>query len=292
MNACIACALLFRDSETNLCGSFCKQLPIKSQQFVMNHCFKTTFLVRKGWFSQRISTSIRISMNQPESKWELPRHKHKHKHKKNEHVPFFLCLCYAYFALVSSENGDEISASISTRRSWYCACVCLYACAYALVKTSLKGTLSRAALQKLKSAKTHFTATKAYKYWSSFDTINANYNTSVMKLKKSSIIVIPSGAQDPNLKKSTWFFQVLPPWQCPFKHPLWIKRVIYNANGVAGIPLYDCSTKTLGRPLWILFCLFLVQISGQSWFLAGNIHSTAANMQRWNNKFFFLPLQF
>ena len=55
---------------------------------------------------------------------------------------------------------------------------------------------------------------ETYKYWSSFD---KNYNASVMKLKKSSIIVIPPGAQDPNLKKSAWFFQVLPPWQCPFK---------------------------------------------------------------------------
>ena len=58
----------------------------------------------------------------------------------------------------------------------------------------LKGALSRVD----KSAKTHFRATETYKYWSSFD---KNYNASVMKLKKSSIIVIPLGAQDPNLKK-------------------------------------------------------------------------------------------
>ena len=45
-----------------------------------------------------------------------------------------------------------------------------------------------------------------------------NYKASVMKLKKSFIIVIPPGAQDSNLKKSAWFFQVLPPWQCPFKY--------------------------------------------------------------------------
>ena len=62
---------------------------------------------------------------------------------------------YDYVALVSSENGDVISTSISTRHkavnydrrqpamtalsldALNCACVCLYACAYALVKTSL-----------------------------------------------------------------------------------------------------------------------------------------------------------
>ena len=35
-----------------------------------------------------------------------------------------------------------------------------------------KGTLSQASLQKCKSAKTHFTATETYKYWSSFDKSN------------------------------------------------------------------------------------------------------------------------
>ena len=40
---------------------------------------------------------------------------------------------------------------------------------------------------------------------SSFD---KNYNASVMKLKKSFIIVIPPGAQDPNLKKSASFFKL------------------------------------------------------------------------------------
>ena len=62
-----------------------------------------------------------------------------------------------------------------------------------------KGTLSQASLQKLKSAKTHFTAMETYKYWPSLD---KNYNASIMKLKKRPIIVIPTGAQDPNLKKS------------------------------------------------------------------------------------------
>ena len=45
----------------------------------------------------------------------------------------------------------------------------------------IKGALSRASFQKLNRAKTHFMATKTYKYWSSFD---KNYNASVMKLKK------------------------------------------------------------------------------------------------------------
>ena len=62
-----------------------------------------------------------------------------------------------------------------------------------------KGTLSRASLQKCKSAKTHFTATETYKYWSTFDKSN---NASTMKLKKSSIIVLKPGTQDTNLKKS------------------------------------------------------------------------------------------
>ena len=79
---------------------------------------------------------------------------------------------------------------------------------------TIKKTLSRASLQKIKSAKHILQQWKTYKYWSSFD---KNYNASVMKLKKSSIIVIPTGAQDPNLKKSAWFFHVLLPWQCPFK---------------------------------------------------------------------------
>ena len=40
---------------------------------------------------------------------------------------------------------------------------------------------------------------ETYIYWSSFD---KNYNASEMRLRKSSIIVIPPGAQDPSLKKS------------------------------------------------------------------------------------------
>ena len=79
-----------------------------------------------------------------------------------------------------------------------------------------KGTLSQASLQKCKSAKTHFTATETYKYWSSFDKSN---NAS----KKSFIVVIKPGTQDTNLKKSAWFFQVLPPWQCHFK----LQTVLY-----------------------------------------------------------------
>ena len=63
---------------------------------------------------------------------------------------------------------------------------------------AVKGTLSRASLQIFKNAKTHFTATETYEYCSSFV---KNYNASVMKLKKSSITVIPPGAQDRNVKK-------------------------------------------------------------------------------------------
>ena len=73
---------------------------------------------------------------------------------------------------------------------------------------SLRGHCHGLTCAEFKSAKTHFTAAETSKYWSSFD---KNYNASVMKLKKGSIIVIPPGAQDSNLKKSAWFFQVLPP---------------------------------------------------------------------------------
>ena len=63
----------------------------------------------------------------------------------------------------------------------------------------LKGALPRASLQKFKSVTTHFTATETNKYWNSFD---KNYNANVIKLKKSSLIVIPPGARDPKFKKS------------------------------------------------------------------------------------------
>ena len=45
---------------------------------------------------------------------------------------------------------------------------------------------------------------ETYKNWSRFD---KNYNASVMKLKKSSIIVIPPGAQDLNWKSQPDFFK-------------------------------------------------------------------------------------
>ena len=63
----------------------------------------------------------------------------------------------------------------------------------------LKGHSLWLTCAEFKSAKTHFTATKTYKYWSSFDKkIQCQCN----EAEKSSIIVIPPGAQDPNLKKS------------------------------------------------------------------------------------------
>ena len=63
----------------------------------------------------------------------------------------------------------------------------------------LKGHCHGLTCAEFKTTKTHFTATETDKYWSNFD---QNYNASVMKLKKSYIIVIPPGAQDRNLKKS------------------------------------------------------------------------------------------
>ena len=70
---------------------------------------------------------------------------------------------------------------------------------FSLCALEFKGYCHGLTCAEFKNAKTNFTATETYKYWSSFD---KNYNASVMKLKKSSIIVIPPGAQDPNLKKS------------------------------------------------------------------------------------------
>ena len=55
-----------------------------------------------------------------------------------------------------------------------------------------------------------------YKY-SAGSSFTENYSASAMKLKKSSIIVISPGAQDPNLKKSAWSFHVRPLLRCPFK---------------------------------------------------------------------------
>ena len=67
------------------------------------------------------------------------------------------------------------------------------------IRLHLKGHCHGLTCTEFKRAKTHFAATETYKYWSSFD---KNYNASVMKLKKNSIIVIPPGVQGPNLKKS------------------------------------------------------------------------------------------
>ena len=104
-------------------------------------------------------------------------------------------------------NGEDIDDVISDR----CTVVCVSYQTYNVnlnygelevllnLKKSLKGHCHGLTCAEFKSAKTHFTATKTYKYWSSFD---KNDNASVMKLKKSSIIVIPPKAQDPNLKTS------------------------------------------------------------------------------------------
>ena len=71
------------------------------------------------------------------------------------------------------------------------------------VTASIKGTLSRASLQKFKISKRTL---RQRKPTNTGPVLTKNYNTSVMKLKKSSIIVIPPGAQDPNLKKLACFF--------------------------------------------------------------------------------------
>ena len=55
--------------------------------------------------------------------------------------------------------------------------------------THLKGHCHEHRFKNLRGQKNHFTATGTYKYWSSFD---KNCSASVMKLKKSSIIVIPA----------------------------------------------------------------------------------------------------
>ena len=57
--------------------------------------------------------SISISTSACVSKWKLGRHKHKHKLKKNGQDRSS-CAC-AYVVALTSENGVEISTSISTR---------------------------------------------------------------------------------------------------------------------------------------------------------------------------------
>ena len=93
--------------------------------------------------------------------WFLLVHKHK-QHKKNRHVRF--SCADAYVVALTSENGVDISTSISTRtsslsailfitgveESWYpelsqiympfCTCACPYAYTYALVKIRLNCT--------------------------------------------------------------------------------------------------------------------------------------------------------
>ena len=49
------------------------------------------------------------------SKWKLGRHKHKHKHKKNGQVRSSCACAYAYVVALTSENGVDITTSISTR---------------------------------------------------------------------------------------------------------------------------------------------------------------------------------
>ena len=129
----------------------------------------------------------------------------------------------------------------------------------------LKGHCHGLTCAEFESAKTHFTATETYKYRSSFD---KNYDTSVIRLKKSSLIGIPPGAQNPNLKKSAGLFQVLPPWQCPFKpKPVRLPRSLFFAavNHLSGPrkeqQFTSTGSKDRGYQLWMVdfnpFCLFL-----------------------------------
>ena len=70
----------------------------------------------------------------------------------------------------------------------------------------IKGALSRAWLQKFKSAKTFYSNGNLQILVQFWQKLQFQCNDA----EKSSI-VIPPGAQDPNLEKSAWFFQVLPP---------------------------------------------------------------------------------
>ena len=67
----------------------------------------------KPSFHQRIST--RISASTCVGKWKLGRHKHKHKHKKNGQARSSCVCAYDYVVALTSENGVDISTSISTR---------------------------------------------------------------------------------------------------------------------------------------------------------------------------------
>ena len=132
----------------------------------------------KPGFHYRGSISLRTSTRV--SKWKLGRHKHKHKHKKNGQV-CACAYAYAYVVVLARENRVEISTRPWTnhRSLWprphahtlkaiwrtlcpppclssgwgelasriesnmpLCARVCPYACAYGLVKTSLKSYIT------------------------------------------------------------------------------------------------------------------------------------------------------
>ena len=69
---------------------------------------------------------------------------------------------------------------------------------------NIKGTMSRASLQKFKISNRKPTNTSP-------DLITPQLQCQCNKTEKSSIFAIPPGAQDPNLKKSARVFQVLPP---------------------------------------------------------------------------------
>ena len=72
------------------------------------------------------------------------------------------------------------------------------------LQNEFKGALSRVDIRRIQGCKnTFYSSGNLQINWSSFD---KNYYAGVMKLKKCSIIVIPPGAQNPNLKKSARFF--------------------------------------------------------------------------------------
>ena len=80
----------------------------------ISHFARSLRSVKPG-FHSRIRISVRISTSTCVSKWKLGRRKHKQKHKENWQFRSSCACAYAYVVALTSENGVDISKSISTR---------------------------------------------------------------------------------------------------------------------------------------------------------------------------------
>ena len=80
----------------------------------IRHFARSLRSVKPG-FHSRIRISVRISTSKCVSKWKLGRRKQKQKHKENWQFRSSCACAYAYVVALTSENGVDISKSISTR---------------------------------------------------------------------------------------------------------------------------------------------------------------------------------